>query len=123
MENESGKALRLSGMRVEYIRPDHRSIEPIPADEVQFLRGVKRPGSVSLPNPLPIPGLGQKQDPLTSSVVQGRAFAAPILPPGETASGFYYFNTASHRGAILYVRGITEAATGQEIFYFEVPLE
>ena len=46
-----------------------------------------------------------------------------MLPPGDTASGFFYFHTASHAGSILYVTGIEEAATGQELFFFEIPLD
>jgi len=123
MENDSGESLKLSGMRVEYLRTDRRSIEPIPPDEVRYLSGVNRPKMTGTPSPLPIPGLGKKKDPLEGHEIEGRAFSAPMLPPGDSASGFFYFNTAAHRDSMLYIRGIVEAATGQELFFFEIPLE
>ena len=45
-----------------------------------------------------------------------------MLPPGQTASGFFYFQTGLQRGATLYLNGLSEAATGKEILYFELPL-
>jgi hypothetical protein len=45
-----------------------------------------------------------------------------MLPPGESAHGFLYFQTGHTRAASLYITGITEAQTSQELFYMEVPL-
>jgi hypothetical protein len=44
-----------------------------------------------------------------------------MLPPGESANGFFYFQAIHEPGAMLYITGIRNAATGQELFYFEVP--
>jgi hypothetical protein len=46
-----------------------------------------------------------------------------MLPPGQSASGFVYFQAASLQGAKLYVTGIRDAGSGQELFYFEIPLD
>jgi hypothetical protein len=46
-----------------------------------------------------------------------------MLPPGQSASGCLYFQTGLQRGASLYLSGITEAGTGKELLYFEIPLE
>ena len=46
-----------------------------------------------------------------------------MLPAGQTASGFFYFQTGLQRGATLYLSGLAEAGTGQELFYYEIPLE
>jgi hypothetical protein len=46
-----------------------------------------------------------------------------MLPPKETASGFFYFRAPYRSGSKLFVRGIREAATGNEWFYFEIPLD
>ena len=54
--------------------------------------------------------------------LQGRAFAAKMLPPHQSAHGFFYFNTAHFRASQLYITGIREAATGKELFYYEIPL-
>ena len=42
---------------------------------------------------------------------------------GQSANGFFYFQTAHRQGARLYLTGIREAATGKELFYFEIPLD
>lgn len=123
MQNDSGKALRLDGARFEYIRPDRRRLEAVPASQVQYLYGVKKPQTVPAPR-YPLPGLGgRSKNPLAAWEIEGRAFAAKMLPPGDAASGFVYFQTANHRGALLYVTGVVEAASGQELFYFEIPLD
>ncbi len=124
MQNDSDKALRLDGMRVEYIRPDHRRLQAVPAEEVRFLYGVERPKPGVMGPRYPIPGLGKrKKNPLAAFEIVSRAFSAKMLPPGDFAYGFFYFNTAFFPESILYVTGIEEAATGQELFYFEIPLE
>jgi hypothetical protein len=46
-----------------------------------------------------------------------------MLPPGQAASGFFYFQAAHREGAKLYLTGIRQASTGTELFYFEVPLD
>ncbi len=124
MQNDSDRALRLDGMRVEYIRPDHKRLEPIPAEEVKYIHGPRRPNTSPKPYPVGIPGLGgKKKSPLANSEIEERAFAAKMLPPHDDTHGFFYFYSADHRGATLYITGITEAATGQELFFFEIPLE
>ncbi len=124
MQNDSDKALRLDGMRVEYIRPDHRRLQAVPADEVRYLYGVERPRPGVTGPRYPIPGIGKrKKNPLAAFEIESRAFSAKMLPPGDFAYGFFYFNTASFPESILYITGIVEAATGQELFYFEIPLE
>jgi len=52
------------------------------------------------PNMIPGPGskikvLKGKKNPLDAWEIEGRAFAAQMLPPGQTASGFFYFQTAA----------------------------
>ncbi len=124
-KNDSSEALRLDTMKVEYMRPDRRRLQPIPAHEVRFLRGVEKPNpsSVGMPAP-PIPGIGRKKkNPLAADEVEGRSFAAKMLPPNDSAWGFFYFNTTHWDESLLYVTGIVEAATGQELFFYEIPLE
>ncbi len=124
VKNDSAQALRLDRMSVEYIRPDRRRLEPLPPEDVRFLNGIKRPNKTGAKLPVPsIPGLGGKKNPLESQQVQGWSFAAKMLPPGDSAYGFIYFNSIHWDESILYITGIYEAATGQELFYYEIPLE
>ena len=124
IRNDSGKSLALDKMTVEFVTPDREHIEATPAADVKYMRGAARPNPVSGP---PIPGmptrLSKKKNPLEAWEIEGRAFSARMLPPGETASGFFYFRTFFRGGATLLLRGMRQAATGKELFYFEIPLD
>jgi hypothetical protein len=67
--------------------------------------------------------LKPKKNPLAEWEIEGRAFSAQMLPPGQSASGFVYFQADLVKGATIYLSGIAEAATGTEILYFELPLK
>jgi hypothetical protein len=67
--------------------------------------------------------LKTKKNPLEAWEIEGRAMSAQMLPPGQSASGFFYFQTALQPNATLYLNGLYEAATGKEILYFELPLK
>jgi hypothetical protein len=124
IDNHTGKTLRLDHMTVEYDMPGHGKIESTPAEDVKFI-GVKQPRSTPLPQ-LPIPGVGGlghvKKGPLNDWEIEGRAFAAKMIPPNESASGFFYFQTGHRSNSSLYLTGIDEAETGRELLYFEIPL-
>ena len=64
-----------------------------------------------------------KKNPLDSWEIEGRAFAAKMIPPGQSASGFFYFQTDYQKGARLYLTGLSEADTGTELFYYEIPMQ
>jgi hypothetical protein len=63
------------------------------------------------------------KNPLSAWEIEGRAFAARMIPPHESANGFFYFQTEHRRGAKIYLTGIKVAATGQDILFFEVGLD
>jgi hypothetical protein len=46
-----------------------------------------------------------------------------MLPAGESASGCFYFQTRFRGGSTLFLSGLRQAASGKELFYFELPLE
>ncbi|MDQ6676823.1 MAG: hypothetical protein M3Z09_05955, partial [Acidobacteriota bacterium] len=107
----------LDRMRVEYTGPDHRKIDDTPASELRFLQGARAPNSSGIPR------MKKTKQPLAAWEIEGRAFAAKILPPGQSASGFFYFQTGHRSGASLVVSGLRNAATGEELLFFELPLE
>jgi len=123
IQNDGDKSIRLTRMKVEYVSPGSGHVAATPASEVRYLRGPSRPNVIT-GGP---PGTGKigrgKKNPLDEWEIQGRAFSAEMLPPGNTASGFFYFQTGLQSGATLYVSGLAEAAGGRELFYFEVPLK
>ena len=67
-----------------------------------------------LPNPLP-----RKKNPLNAPQIVERAFAAKMLPPGDSTSGFFYFEAKPEPGDKLYLNGLRDTRSGQEILYFE----
>ena len=120
VQNDSKKSIRMERLRVQYIGADREKIDPISPREVPLLRPPKRPNF----NGTPLPGLGRKnKNPLAGSEIEGRAFAAKMLPPGESAHGFFYFQTGHRGGSKLYLKGLEEASTQSELFYFEIPLD
>ena len=123
IQNDTGQALRMSNIEVNYIGPDDRRIDATPASDLPYtLGGPKRP-SPGGDSPSPLPIKIKHKNPLSSWEFQGREFAAKMLPAKESANGFFYFQTKPLQGARFYLTGIVKAADGQGIFYFEIPLE
>lgn len=121
IQNDSGKAIRLDRLKVEYAGPNHDRVEATPARDVRYLRPPQRPGAIEGPAGK-VKVLKTKKNPLDAWEIEGRAMSAQMLPPGQSASGFFYFQTVLQPGATLYLNGLYEAASGKEIFYFELPL-
>jgi hypothetical protein len=46
-----------------------------------------------------------------------------MLPPGQSASGFFYFQTGLRAGSTIYLNGLEEAGSGKQLLFFEIPLE
>jgi hypothetical protein len=123
MQNDGTQTLSLDWMKVEYITPTRERIEATPPQDVRYVYGPSKPDLV--PGPIPrVPGVGRKKkNPLSAWEIEGRAFVAKMLPAGESASGFFYFQASHRPGSKLYLTGIRKAATGEELFFFEIPLE
>jgi len=120
IQNDTDQALKLEHLDAEYTGIDGRRIEATPADEVQTLGGAERP---DVPVGSPIPIHRKHKNPLDVWEIDGRSFAAKLLPAHESAHGFFYFQTTHRPGSQFYLGGIKVAATGQDIFYFEIALE
>ncbi|HYP14545.1 MAG TPA: hypothetical protein VEQ63_11530 [Bryobacteraceae bacterium] len=122
IRNGGNSVVKLDTWKVEYIDRNKETVNETPATELPYLQAPRRPSM----SPSPIPGIpigrGRK-NPLGAEELQTRAFAAKILPPGESAHGFLYFRTRHHSGAKLYVNGLKSANTGKDLFYFEIPLD
>src|SRR5579883_393403 len=119
IQNDTDQALKLDQIEVEYTTVDRQHVEATPPSDVQTLGGGRRP---SMPTGTPIPRIKHKS-PLNAWEIEGRAFAAKMLPPHESASGFFYFQTEHRPGAKFYMTGIKVASTGKDLLFFEVPLD
>lgn len=123
IRNETGKTLLLERMRIAYVSPRGQQLDATPASELPYLSGPSRPKyDASGPIPGSGPRVRRKKNPLSSEVMEVRAFSAKLIPNGEEGSGFFYFHTGMESGAQIYVTGMREAGSGKEIFYAEVPL-
>jgi hypothetical protein len=122
IRNDGGQTLRLDTMRVEYVTSDRDHVDATAAKDVPYLAGAREPRMT----PAPIPGAGSRvkhpKNPLANGSIDVRAFSARMLPPGDQASGFFYFQTSYRPGARAYLTGIQDAGTGKELLYFEIPL-
>ncbi len=121
IQNDSDQTLSLDRMRVVYNGPNRRQVVATAAEDVKYLRGANRPGVI--PGPTGGIKVVSKKNPLNNAEIEGRAFIAKMVPPGHSASGFFYFDTAMQPGPTVYMSGIAEARTGRELLFFEVPLQ
>jgi len=123
IQNDSKQAIALDGIRVEFVLPDHDRVDATPAADVKHISGPTPPDAYPRPAP-PIPvHLSRNKNPLGEWEIEGRAFAARMLAPRDSASGFFYFRATWQSGSTLYLTGLREASTGEDLFYFEVPLD
>jgi len=121
IQNDSTQSIRLDKMKAEYVGPHGDRVTATPASDVRYAKAPNRPVLVGGPAGR-ITGHGKK-NPLDAWEIEGRALAAQMLPAGNTASGFLYFQTDLQVGATIYLTGLTEASSGRELLYFEIPLQ
>lgn len=120
VENQRGRSLDLQAIKVSLVSSDGRHVDAMNPDDIQYFGNKrKRPNGVPLP-PIPLP---KKGNPLASPEVAERAFSAKMLPPKDSANGFFFFEARPEPGDKLYVSGIRDARSGEEIMYFEFPLD
>jgi hypothetical protein len=111
IQNDSNRVIALGSLKAELVLPGRDRVEATPAADVKYIQGGDRPKIYAGPVPQVPVHVSRKKNPLAAWEIEGRGFAARMLAPKDSASGFFYF------------RGLREAATGQDIFYFEVPLD
>ncbi len=120
VENKRPKALDLRELQVSLVATDGRHVEAVSPEDIPYLgTSAKRP-SMGPRSPIPLP---KKKNPLNAPEIVERAFSAKMLPPGDSASGFFYFEARPEPGDKLYLNGLRDARSGEEILYFEFPLE
>ena len=121
IQNDSDQTIRLDALKAAYVGPNGDRVPATPSRDVRYARAPTQPGVI--PGPVgPVPGR-LKKNPLDAWEIEGRSLIAHMLPAGQTASGFLYFQTGLQRGATIYLSGLSEAKSGKELFYFEIPLQ
>jgi hypothetical protein len=121
IHNASPNAIHVDRARFQYELPDGSKVEATPASDVKYAKGPKEPSARV--GPLGGVRLGRNKNPLADPAIEVRGLSAKVIAPGDTASGFVYFDTdVESAGAQLYITGLTDAVTGKELLYFEIPL-
>lgn len=117
IQNDSPEALRLD-LKSEYVDGQGRHIDALSSRDILSAGpGPKRPPVVGSPIPLP-----KHKNPLNAWEIPGLAFSARMVPAGESVHGFFYFQSRLEPNSKLYLTGLSEAKSGNELFYFEIPL-
>jgi hypothetical protein len=122
IQNDGPDAIKVDRLQFSYTLPDGKRVDATPAQDVKFIHGTSAPKQ--LPGPtLGIPIKRQPKNPLAEWEIEGRAFAAKMVPAGQSASGFVYFQVPqTSAAASVYVSGLTDPVTGKELYYFEIPM-
>lgn len=118
IENNRKQAIRVDQISIQYITPGVGKIDHTPYADLLARVGPTKPNLG--PRPLPLPRR-TKKNPFNEPAVEARAWAAKVIGPGETAHGFFYFQTRHTTSSRLYLTGIFEPSTNKELYYYEIP--
>src|SRR5947209_7846036 len=87
IENNRQKRLDLRNIEVSLVAADGRHVSSVSPEDVPFLGTAgHHPRNSPVPLPIPLPG---KKNPLNAAEIITRAFSAKMLPPGDSATGFF----------------------------------
>lgn len=129
--NDSDEPISLANFRVQFVTRDRAKTSPATEDDIyRRITSTKKMESDSRGAktiPIPFPTKSKRAVPKeTSEEIETAQFRAKAVEPHATQSGFLFFDTGDLddplRGASLYVTGVHDNS-GQELMYFEVPLE
>lgn len=122
IQNDGPDAIKVDRIKLMYSLPDGTRIEATPAQDVRFIHGTQAPNRL----PGPAGGIVIKRtpkNPLAEWEIEGRAFAAKMVPAGQSASGFVYFQVPqSSAAASVYISGLEDPVSGKELYFFEIPM-
>jgi hypothetical protein len=119
INNKRQKTLDLRNLEVNLVGSDGRHVSAVAPEDLQFVG--KRSVKTSV-TPIQVP-LPKRKNRLASPELVTRAFAAKMLPAGDSASGFFYFEATPEIGDKLYINGLHDTPHGEEIMYFEFPID
>jgi hypothetical protein len=130
LSNDNNHVISLADMKVLLVTRNRTKITPSTNDDVfRRIAHKKEDRNIPLPNPLPIPLPKKSKRQVSKEAeveVEGAQFMARAVEPKATRSGFLFFNVQGIRnpmaGANLVITGLADS-NGNELFYFEIPLE
>lgn len=119
IENKRKQSLDLRSIEVTIVADDGRHASAVKPEDIQLM-GSNGQHPSQVPSPVHLP---KRKPGIARTEIASRAFAAEMLAPGDTASGFFYFDATPEPTDRLYVSGLNEQPSGEEITYFEFPLQ
>lgn len=128
--NEGDAPISLENFQARFVQGRGEGLEATSGDDLQFFNP-KGAQPRSKPRYIPnVPGLNRpkvKKGPLAKPEIVDRQFKAPVVAPGETVSGFFYYFVGTDRDPLvdstIYMTGLKNMQTNQELFFFEIPLK
>jgi hypothetical protein len=124
--NDGNQPVELSGMKAQLVTVNRAKLAP--ANEDDIARRLTRPSANTSKYPIPFPtkkvkgGLSKQ----ALEELQNAQFVAKAVEPHSTQSGFLFFDVSDQSaplaGAHFYLTGVRDAK-GNELMYFEIPLE
>jgi hypothetical protein len=124
--NDSEQPVELAQIKAQLVTVNRTKLDPAVEDDIE--RRLSRPSAGTSRYPLPIPrtkvhgGVGKQ----AREEIQNAIFRAKAVEPHSTQAGFLFFDVADIStplaGAHFYLTGVRDSK-GNELMYFEVPLE
>jgi hypothetical protein len=124
--NDGDQPVELSGMKAQLVTVGRAKISP--ATDEDIARRLTRPSAETNRYPIPFPTKKVKGGMSKEAVeeIQNAQFVAKAVEPHSTQVGFLFFDVSEIAvplaGAHFYLTGVRDAK-GNELMYFEVPLE
>lgn len=124
--NDGDQPVELAGMKAELVTVNRAKLSPAVEDDI--FRRLVHPKASTHRYPLPIPTKKVKGGVSKQALeeIQSAIFGAKAVEPHTTQAGFLFFDvegiSAPLAGAHFYLTGVRDAK-GNEVMYFEVPLE
>ena len=124
--NDGDQPVQLAGMKAQLVTASRTKLSPASDDDIT--RRLARPSASTNRYPIPFPskkvkGGVSKQ---ATQEIQNAQFVAQAVEAHSTQYGFLFFDVSGISvplaGAHFYLTGVRDAK-GNELMYFEVPLE
>jgi hypothetical protein len=124
--NDGSQTVELSGIKAQLVTVNRAKLSP--ATQEDIARRITRPSANTNRYPIPFPTKKVKGGMNKQAIdeIQNAQFVAKAVEPHSTQSGFLFFDVSDISvplaGATFYLTGVRDAK-GNELMYFEIPLE
>ena len=124
--NDGDAPLSLTGMTLE-LDLGHARIQPASENDIlRVMAHPRQPGPSKIPIPVPLPHKSDKRAQKISDELELAQFHAFAIEPHTSRGGFFFFDISNISAPLSSARLIVshiKNGSGNELFYFEIPLE